>query len=50
MERTVRDLKRLGNSTLRWTKTALYYGFIPAVVLLGLRTIRADQLMNQAPM
>lgn len=50
MERTVKDLKKLGSASLKTAKKAIYYGFIPLVIILGARTIRLENFMSQQPM
>lgn len=39
MKKTVRDLEKAGASSIKWLKAGLYYLYLPAVVLIGLRTV-----------
>lgn len=39
MEKTAKDLKKIGTTTLSLAKKAVYYGFIPTIIILGVRTI-----------
>ena len=50
MEKTIKDIKKLGGSSLKISKKLVYYGFIPLVIILGARTVKLDNLMNQQPM
>lgn len=50
MEKTWRDLKKLSSTSMTITKKAVYYGFIPLVVILGLRTVNIENFTGQAPM
>jgi hypothetical protein len=50
MDKTIKDIKKLSNNSLKIGKKLVYYGFIPLVVILGARTVRMDLFMNQQPM
>lgn len=50
MEKTMRDLKKYGDISYKYAKKAIYYGFIPLVIVLGARTIRWDAVMAQGQM
>lgn len=50
MEKTWRDLKKLSSTSMTFTKKAVYYGFIPLVVILGLRTVNLENFTGQAAM
>lgn len=50
MERTVKDLKKIGDVSYKATKKAIYFGFIPLVLILGLKTVDWQNLFNQQPM
>lgn len=50
MEKTWRDLKKLSSTSMTYTKKAVYYGFIPLIVILGLRTVNMENFTGQAPM
>lgn len=50
MEKTIKDIKKLSGSSLKISKKLVYYGFIPLVIILGARTVKLDNLMNQQPM
>ena len=40
MKQTVRDLGKLGETSLSWLKWGLYYVYVPVVLVVGIRTIR----------
>lgn len=48
MKKTVRDLEKLGGKSVGYLKTGLYYLFVPAVVVLGLKSMDLSKLMNQS--
>lgn len=50
MDRTARDLKKVADGSMSLAKKALYYGYIPLILILGARTIRMDMLFGQPPM
>lgn len=43
-------MKKISNNSIKVAKKAIYYGFIPLVIILGVRTIKFDALMSQQPM
>lgn len=47
MQKTVKDLKQMAGKTYDYSKLAIYYGFLPAVILLGLKTVHWDRF-NQS--
>ena len=49
MKKTVRDLQKVGDSSMSWLKTGAYYLYFPAVLILGLKTVKWEQFLNQAP-
>ncbi len=50
MDRTIKDLKKYGASSYKVVKKALYYGFIPLVIILGARTMKLQNFDIQQPM
>lgn len=40
MQKTVKDLKKLSTNSIKVAKKAIYYGFIPLVIILGIRTVK----------
>lgn len=39
MKKTVKDLEKAGASSIKWLKAGLYYLYLPAVILIGLKTV-----------
>lgn len=39
MKRTVKDIEKIGNSTVQIVKRGLYYLSVPVVIVVGLRSI-----------
>ena len=50
MDRTIKDLKKYGASSYKVVKKALYYGFIPLVIIVGARTMKLQNFDIQQPM
>lgn len=42
MEKTIKDLSKAGTASYGILKKAVYYGFIPMVIILGLRTVKLE--------
>lgn len=40
MKKTVRDLEKAGSSSVKWFKSGVYYLYLPAVLILGLKTVK----------
>ena len=49
MKKTVRDLQKAGDSSIKWVKAGAYYLYLPTVLILGLRTVKWEIFLNQAP-
>jgi hypothetical protein len=49
MDKTVKDLKKVSYGAFGLAKTAMYYGYIPLIIVLGLRTIKWEMLTSQGP-
>jgi hypothetical protein len=49
MDKTIKDLQKLSNSSVKVAKKVIYYGFIPLVIILGIRTVKLENFMNQQP-
>ena len=49
MKKTVRDLQKVSSSSIGWLKTGAYYLYLPTVLILGLKTVKWDMFLNQAP-
>ncbi len=46
----MKDLKKIGDVSYKAAKKAIYFGFIPLVLILGLKTVDFGNFMNQQPM
>ena len=49
MNRTLRDLNKIKDATLSVGKTVIYYGYIPLIVVLGMRTMNKEMLFGGQP-
>lgn len=49
MEKTMKDLSKLGNSSMYYAKKAIYYGYIPLIVYLGLKTTNLSSMFTEPP-
>ena len=49
MKKTVRDIQKAGDSSVKWLKTGAYYLYLPTVLILGFRTVKWDMFLSQAP-
>lgn len=49
MERTLRDVNKLWDTSLEVGKTVMYYGYIPLILFLGARTVKLDMLFGGQP-
>lgn len=38
MQKTIKDLSKMSNHSIHYAKKALYYGYIPLILFLGLKT------------
>ena len=45
MDKTVKDVKKMTNNAFKVAKTFMYYGYVPLICILGLKTIKWDQPM-----
>jgi hypothetical protein len=50
MKKTIQDLSKIGSTTVNIAKKIAYYGYIPLIIVLGLRTIDFNAMMAQPPM
>ncbi len=50
MQKTIQDIKKLGNQGTKVAKGFFYYAYIPVVVILGLRTVDWQNFINPQPM
>ena len=48
MKKTIKDLEKAGSNATSWFKTGVYYLYLPAVILLGARTINWSGLISGA--
>lgn len=39
MKKTVKDIEKLADGSFKWAKTILYYFYLPAVIVIGAKTI-----------
>ncbi len=49
MDKTRKDLKKIGDKAFSTTKTLIYYGYIPLICILGAKTINWDAIINSNP-
>lgn len=47
MDRTIKDLKSMAAKTYDYGKVVVYYGFLPTIIFLGLRTVHWERF-NQS--
>jgi hypothetical protein len=50
MKKTYEDLRRVGSTALNISKKVAYYGYIPLIIILGLRTVNFDAMIMQQGM
>lgn len=46
MNRTINDLKKLNNQGQKVFKSFFYYGYIPVILFLGIKTVDWQQFSN----
>jgi hypothetical protein len=49
MKKTIKDLEKMSDSSMKWLKWGLYYVYLPVVVVVGIRTIRWENFSGAAP-
>jgi hypothetical protein len=49
MKKTIKDLEKLSESSVKWAKTGLYYFFLPVVIVVGLKTVNWENIIGAAP-
>jgi hypothetical protein len=50
MKKTLKDIEKMGNSTVGWIKTGIYYLYLPVVIFAGIKTVSWEQLAGGPPM
>jgi hypothetical protein len=50
MKKTLKDIEKIGNSTVSWIKTGIYYLYLPVVLIVGIKTVNWEQLTGGPPM
>lgn len=50
MQKTVQDIKKLSNQGQKVFKGFFYYAYIPAIIILGLKTVDWANFTNPQPM
>ena len=48
LQTTIKDVKKLTDKSSNVVKGAMYYGFIPAILYFGLRTVDWNQFSQQS--
>jgi len=49
MKKTIKDLEKAGASAVSWFKYAVYYLYLPAVLVLGASTINWSNFVGVPP-
>ena len=44
MKKTVRDLEKMGGTSVSYLKKGIYYLFVPTVIALGVKTVDLSRL------
>jgi len=50
MKKTIKDLEKIKDSSMKWFKAGLYYLTVPVVLFVGFRTVRWENFTQAAPM
>ena len=48
MKKTIRDLEKVGNSSVKWLKNGIYYLYLPTILILGLKTVKWEAFFPAA--
>jgi len=46
MQKTVQDIKKMANQGQKLFKGFFYYAYIPAIIILGVKTVSWEQFSN----
>ena len=49
MKKTIKDIEKLSDGSIKWFKKGLYYAFFPIVLIVGLKTVDWEKLYPSAP-
>jgi hypothetical protein len=49
MQKTMKGMQKLGRVSYDVSKKAIFYGFIPLLIILGLRTVKLENFISQQP-
>lgn len=49
MQRTINDISKFGNKSIHYGKKAIYYGYIPLIIALGLKTVNLGAMFGEQP-
>ena len=46
MKKTIKDLEKAGSSAVSWFKAGVYWLYLPAVLILGAKTVNWSALIS----
>lgn len=49
MKKTIKDIEKLSEGSVKWAKTGLYYAFLPIVLLVGFKTVNWESFTGASP-
>ena len=46
MKKTIKDLEKVGSSAVSWFKAGVYWLYLPAVLILGAKTVNWSAMIS----